>query len=178
MSKIEIYLTNLGKYNEGYLVGQWVKLPIPSEQLKKVFEEIQIDGKEYEEYFIADVETDLHGIACAVSEYSSITVLNELAEKLDELIGYEEEKLQAVLEYESISDVDDIIQIIQSLDNFDLLADINDTKDLGYYYIDELGCLDVPEYLKNYIDYESYGRDVDMETSGMFTRWGYVIDNR
>ena len=25
---MEIYLTNLGKYNEGYLVGEWVHLPV------------------------------------------------------------------------------------------------------------------------------------------------------
>ena len=28
---MEIYLTNLGKYNEGYLVGEWVHLPISSD---------------------------------------------------------------------------------------------------------------------------------------------------
>ncbi len=26
----EAFITNLGKYNEGYLVGEWVKFPIPT----------------------------------------------------------------------------------------------------------------------------------------------------
>ena len=35
---MNIYLTNLGKYNEGELVGEWVQLPISNEELQKVFE--------------------------------------------------------------------------------------------------------------------------------------------
>ena len=34
----EAYITNLGKYNEGELVGEWVKFPTTSEDLQKVFE--------------------------------------------------------------------------------------------------------------------------------------------
>ena len=36
----EAYITNLGKYNEGELVGEWVKFPTTSEDLKKVFERL------------------------------------------------------------------------------------------------------------------------------------------
>ena len=48
---MNIYLTNLGKYNEGELVGEWVQLPISNEELQKVFERIGIN-EVYEEYFI------------------------------------------------------------------------------------------------------------------------------
>lgn len=34
----EVFITNLGKYNEGNLVGEWVKFPTTEEELKKVFE--------------------------------------------------------------------------------------------------------------------------------------------
>ena len=27
-SLFEAYITNLGKYNEGFLVGEWVKFPV------------------------------------------------------------------------------------------------------------------------------------------------------
>ena len=29
---MSIYLTNLGKYNEGYLIGKWVKLPVAADK--------------------------------------------------------------------------------------------------------------------------------------------------
>ena len=45
---MNIYLTNLGKYNEGELVGEWVQLPISNEELQEVFKRIGIN-EEYEE---------------------------------------------------------------------------------------------------------------------------------
>ena len=36
--------------------------------------------------------------------------------------------------------------------------------------------MQVPEHLRNYIDYEAYGRDVAMDESGDFTDLGYVRD--
>ena len=36
--------------------------------------------------------------------------------------------------------------------------------------------MQVPEHLKNYIDYEAYGRDIAMDESGDFTDLGYVRD--
>ena len=56
----EAFITNLGKYNEGELVGEWVKFPTTSEELQKVFERIGIGSKDdfgnpYEEWFIRTV---------------------------------------------------------------------------------------------------------------------------
>ena len=53
------FITNLGKYNEGELVGEWVKFPTTAEELKKVFDRIGIGQKDdfrqpYEEWFITD----------------------------------------------------------------------------------------------------------------------------
>ena len=36
--------------------------------------------------------------------------------------------------------------------------------------------MQVPEHLRNYIDYEAYGRDVALEEGGEFTDLGYVRD--
>ena len=38
----EAFVTNLGKYNEGELVGEWVHFPTTEEEMKKVFERIGI----------------------------------------------------------------------------------------------------------------------------------------
>ena len=55
----EAFITNLGKYNEGVLVGEWVKFPTIAEELQKLFERIGIGSKDdfghpYEEWFITD----------------------------------------------------------------------------------------------------------------------------
>lgn len=177
MSMMSIYVTNLGRYNEGYLAGEWVKLPIEKEELKNVFKRIGIN-KRYEEWFITDYEVEVLGIGTAIGEYSSLKLLNELAEKLDSLCDWEKEKLQAILETESQSNPKDILDLIENLDDFDLLSDIENEEDLGYYYADECCCIDIPENIKCYFDYQSYGRDIHLDGNGTFTNYGYLIDNR
>ena len=126
MDNISIYVTNLGKYNEGYLMGEWVKLPVPADKLDEVLERIGING-EYEEYFITDYEASFANLN--LSEYTSIEALNEFAERLDEMESWEVEKLAAVLEYETVSSITDIMDIIDHLDDFDILADVEDDED-------------------------------------------------
>lgn len=77
---MNIFITNLGKYNEGELIGEWATLPISKEELQELFERIGIN-EEYEEYFITDYECDFY----EVGEYENIKTLNEIAEKMGEL---------------------------------------------------------------------------------------------
>lgn len=176
MDGIKIFLTNLGRYNEGILMGEWVRLPVPAEKLDEVLERIGING-EYEEYFITDYEASF--VNLNLSEYTSIEALNGFAERLDELESWEVEKLAAVLEYETVSSITDIMDIIEHLDDFEVLTDVEDDEGLGRYYAEELCTLNaVPEHLRSYFDYESYGRDIRLEMRCCFTSYGLVIDNR
>ena len=34
MDDFKVFITNLGKYNEGYLLGEWVTLPTTRDELK------------------------------------------------------------------------------------------------------------------------------------------------
>ena len=174
---MKIFITNLGKYTEGYLVGKWVKLPVCEEVLDKVLKEIGIN-EYYEEYFITDYENDIVGIGDVISEYSSVVALNELAQRLEDLSADEADKLGAVLEYEACRSVSDVLELIDKLDEFDLLTDVNDDEALGYYYAEEYCCIDIPENIKIYFDYEKFGRDVRLQSSCLFTTYGFLLDNR
>lgn len=174
---MEIFLTNLGKYVEGYLVGQWVKLPVPEDKLNNILKQIGIND-EYEEFFITDYETSFSGLRDVLGEYENIETLNELAEMLEALSSDDEDKLNAILEVESCRNVTDIKELIERLDEFDLITDIDDDDDLGRYLIDDCGVLSIPEPLQNYIDYEAYGRDVRLEQNITYTSYGCLFDNR
>lgn len=177
MSIMRIFLTNLGKYVEGSLIGEWVNLPINEDELKQVFKRIKIDER-YEESFITDYEVEVCGVGNAIGEYSSMSLLNEVAEKLDNLCDWEKEKLQAILEAESCSCLTDLLETIENLDNWDLLSDVKDREDLGYYYAEECCCINIPNDIKNYFNYEAFGRDIELEGNGIFTDYGYLINNR
>ena len=53
---ISAYVTNLGKYTEGELVGKWLDFPTTQTKINTVLKEIGIDGTRYEEIFITDYE--------------------------------------------------------------------------------------------------------------------------
>lgn len=176
------FITNLGKYNEGELVGEWVKFPTTAEEMKKVFDRIGIGQKDdfgnpYEEWFITDYDCYVDGLYDKLGEYESLDELNYLASKLDEMSRGEYEQFQAAMEIgDHTGSVQEIINLTENLDCYDVYPDIHDYDDLGRYYIDELDAMQVPEHLKNYIDYEAYGRDVAMDENGTFTDQGYVRD--
>ena len=179
----EAFVTNLGKYNEGQLVGEWVKFPTTEEEMQKVFERIGIGstdefGQPYEEWFITDYECPVHGVYDMLSEYESLDKLNYLASRIDEMDKWEQEKFVAIMEAgcDEVSDIDDLINLTYNLDCYDFIPDIHDESDLGYYYVHDAGIYSEKELgpLANYIDYERFGRDIAMDEIGKFTDEGYI----
>ena len=74
------FITNLGKYNEGELVGEWVKFPTTAEELKEVFKRIGIGqkddfGQPYEEWFITDYDCYVDGLYSKLGEYENLDEL-------------------------------------------------------------------------------------------------------
>ena len=152
-----------------------MELPIPWDKFQEVRNRIHVDAQH--EYFISDYESlfsNLH-----ISEFSSIAELNELAERIEELADFDYDKLGAVLESESSMSIAEILAIIDELDSFDLLEDVSDDEALGEYYAD-CCCIfaGVPDHIQRYFDFESYGRDIRLESNCCFTSYGVVIDNR
>ena len=172
---IEAYITNLGRYNENYLISEPLKFPTTTEEVQALLKRIGIDGVRYEEIFIASYETDIPGLCKCLGEYESIDELNYLASLLDDMQEWELEKFTAVVDFGEYNSVKDLINLTQNLDCFELYPGIEDEEDLGRYYIEEICTMEVPEHLKNYIDYEAYGRDMDMDEDGRFVDEGYVV---
>ena len=176
------FITNLGKYNEGELVGEWVKFPTTAEEMKEVFRRIGIGqrddfGQPYEEWFITDYDCYVDGLYDKLGEYENLDELNYLASKLDEMSESEYAQFQAGMEMgDHCGSLQEIINLTENLDCYEVYPDIHDYDDLGRYYIDELEVMQVPEHLQNYIDYEAYGRDVAIDENGTFTDQGYVRD--
>lgn len=175
--EINAYITNLGRYNEGELCGEWLAFPTTPEAVQGCLQRIGIDGERYEGWFITDYETDVDGLCDALGEYESLDQLNYLASLLEVLQG-DYHKLEAALIYESHSDgLTGIINLVLNLDTYTFYEGITDEEELGRFYIEECCSLEVPESLQYYIDYEAYGRDAALEEGGIFTQNGYFIND-
>lgn len=165
---IRIFLTNLGKYNEGHLVGEWLDLPATEEQIEEVKERIGIN-EEYEEWFITDYETDIEGLE--IREYSDIDELNELAETLEDMDDNDREVVEVML-----SEGFTLEDAIDKKDDCIVYSNCYDMEDVARGYAEQTGLLDsIPENLQSYFDFESYGRDMSYEGQYVFTKNGNCV---
>ena len=169
----EAYITNLGKYNEGELAGETLKFPTTTEEVQALLKRIGGDGVRYEEFFITSFDGAVLGLYDYLTEYENLDELNHLACLLSELEQSDLEKFEAVIDSGGhTSSVADLINLTQNLDCYEFYPDIESEEDLGRYATKDLP---IPEELKDYFDYEAYGRDVSINEGGHFAPGGYIV---
>lgn len=157
MTLFEAYVTNLGKYNEGELVGEYLKFPTTPEEVQALLKRIGIDG-------------DVLGLYDHLGEYENIDELNHLACVISELDQGDLEKFEAVIDSgEYTGSVKELINLAQNLDCFEFYPGVTDDETLGRIYVEDMEAIDVPEHLLNYFDYEAYGRDIRLNEDGHYT---------
>ena len=165
-----IYIANLGKYNEGELVGEWVNLPIEDEELEEVYIRIKVARRDedgnfipycmengicYEETAIHDYESEF----LTVDEYDSIAELNNLVLELEDLDTWEQNAVKAYCEAYS----DNICEAIDSLNDITFWNDYT-LEDLAHELVEE--CYfdnNTPDFIRNYFDYEAFARDLGFD---------------
>ena len=159
-SLFEAYVTNLGKYNEGELVGETLKFPATTEDVQALLKRIGVDGIRYEEIFITSFDGDVLGLYDYLGEYENLDELNHLAHLLSDMGTADLEKFEAVIDSgEYTGSVQELINLTHNLDCFDFEPGISNDEELGRLYIQDFGAVEIPEHLIDYIDYEAYGRD-------------------
>jgi antirestriction protein len=168
---LKIFLTNLGKYNEGDLVGRWLTLPCTLEERNTALSKIGI-GEQYEEYFITDYEND---VGLFIDQFECLSELNEIAKSIACLNAYQRNVLRAVIQLEPL-DLCDIVETVNNLSNYTLHTNIQTDYDLGHYHIHEIGKfnIDVNGEIAKYIDYEAYGRDIRLNSKLGFASDGWL----
>ena len=165
---IKGYITNLGKYNEGILAYKLISFPISDAELNAALKEIGckyvdengvVHNEFYEEYFFSDWDCE---IPFDFGEYLSISKINDIAERVEALMDYEQDALKVILE-EHTSDVDEALRIVESVayrtwDGCNSMADVAEAMADEYGYLNE-----IPERLRCYIGWEKWGRDLELK---------------
>lgn len=166
------FITNLEKYTEGELVGEWVGFPTTYEHLEKVMNKI---GKSFSNVeLVTDYDSKIGGMFELIGEYVNLDELNYLANKLKELSDTDLKNYEAALEYESFDNIQSLINLTDNLKNYPYYPEVTSEEDLGRYIIDKSRVIDVGEDIIAYFDFEAYGRDVSINEGGMFTKNGYI----
>lgn len=158
---IKIAITNLGAYNEGRLLFEWIDLPATGDELQAALDVIEIDGERYEEYFISDYEAPF-----SIGEFDNIDRLNEYAEQLDALDEGDRGALKAYLD-EVSNDFEEALEMATNGDYIEI-HDCYSMTDVAHYYMDELFAHEMPEFALRYFDYEAFGRDLSFDNTYAF----------
>lgn len=129
---------------------KWFEFPESEQTIRK-----NLGLSDHDEYLIADWD-DFNGI---INEYTSISSLNRLAEKLQEIPdNYSSLINDWVIHYNSIDNF---------IEEFDInnwtVAEVSRDEDFGVYLIEELSVIKIPDNIQPYFDYEAYGRDARLE---------------
>lgn len=160
------YITNLGKYNEGELVGEYVEFPIDEDDFEEKLKEIGIGstdefGQPYEEWFVTDYETNT-GIS--LGEYVSYDELNKIGEMIENINDQHlAETFQNAIEALGDYDIESIAEAV--IDGDIIFYDgITTDSDLGYELIEKIYGDDIPkDLIESYFDFEALGRDLRIE---------------
>lgn len=170
----KVFIANVGEYASGNLIGEWMSLPISREEAEKVFDRVR-NGAEDFEYIITEYDTSVKGLSANLGEHENISCLNYLAGELSNLDE------QGMTIYESIVsaevmpgiNIEDYINLTANLDAYSLLEGVRNEDELGRATIDRDKISSLGN-LAMYFDYEAYGRDFSINTSGNFVEAGYI----
>ena len=160
--------------------GYWLDLPTTAEKLQEAMREIHISTDNPQDFFIAGFSypEDRHlAIPYDMVLAADVDELNFLAARLEKLDAAALAELNAALQ-NSKGGFENIGQIIDYADNVDYfvhLPDVQSPGQLGDYYLNRSGMVDMPEEWKAGIDVARFGQHIAQQEQGAFTPYGYLV---
>lgn len=143
------FITNLAKYLDCELVGQWIDFPIDEDELAEVLEEIGIN-EEHEKFFFTNWETDYPEITKSLGQFESIEDVNDWAEGID---FYDASFIAAIIEATGC----DLQEALDNADNVTFYEGYT-LEEVAENIVED--CYDLPEIAERYFDYEAFARDL------------------
>ncbi len=171
MIEICVRIANPMKANKrGKPLSEWIGLPINQEEFQEALKEIDaVEG----EYIISGSSTQNFDIP--IDSFTNLWELNDLVTRIDEVDEDEHYKLAALIELAAPSDFDSIYRIIDHLEEYDFLSEIQDDYTLGRYFAIDCDMLHgTPEHLKYYFHFESFGFSMKLKYEIKYTSLGAV----
>ena len=179
--QFSILIDSRTRFETGKPGGAWLSMPTTTEQLHAAMRSVGITADNPQDFFIngfANTEKQPFDVPLSVIQGSTIDELNYLGKLLEMQSDEDRDKFTAAVTLgEHAGSVKDLINLAQNLDCYWIYPTVRTEADYGYYLIDELDELELPEEAKKYFKYEEYGRDAVQKDRGQFTDQGYIYNN-
>ncbi len=180
--QFSILIDSRSRFETGVPGGAWLPMPATAEQLHAAMQSVGITADNPQDFFIngfANTEDCPFDVPLEVIQRGSVDELNYLGKLLEMQRDEDKAKFAAAVTHgEYAGNLKDLINLAQNLDCYWLYPTVPSEEDYGYYLIDELDELELPEEAKKYFMYEDYGRDAAINDGGRFTEQGYVYNNK
>ena len=180
MSEVfSVLLHNRQRYEQGK-EGLWFSLPTTTEKLQAALREIGISADNPQDFFLYGYRSPQERPIKLPRDMvlsAGMDELNFLAARLEKLDATELTELNAALTSPQ-SDFHNIGQIIDYPENVDFyvhLPDVTGTGQLGDYYLNRSGMVDMPEEWKAGIFLPRFGLHIANTEHGVFTDYGYLV---
>lgn len=175
----QISIVNASEYDNGNKETSEIHLTLPqqADDIETALEEIGLPpDAEPGQYFINDRACILKSLNPLMDMHSDIHELAEVAKQLDTLDGFNMLKINAVMEsgaaFENLAEVK---EFTYNRDYYNLELDISDHTELGLSCIYKSGVFDtVPDYYKDAINPDAFGKYIAEAERGIFTTKGYL----
>ena len=162
--------------------GVWLSMPTTKEQLHEAMQRVGITADNPQDFLIngfMNTEQQPFDVPLPVIQSAGLDELNYLGNLLSMQRDEDRNKFTAAVTLgERAGNIKDLINLAQNLDCYWLYPTVQNEEDYGYYLIDELDELELPEEAKKYFMYEDYGRDAAINDGGRFTEQGYIYNNK
>ena len=176
-----ILIDNRSRFEAGELSSAWLSMPATVEQLHAAMQSVGITADNPQDFFINGYSYPLdkplalpYDMVCA----AGIDELNFLAARLEALASADLDELNAAAQRKpGFDNIGQIIDYTYNLDFFVHIPEVQTVRDLGDYYLNKSGMVDMPEEWKKGIDLAAFGRNAAEQERGSFTPYGYIVES-
>ena len=179
--QFSIMIGNRSRFEAGDPSGYWLDMPATKEQLHEAMRNVGITADNPQDFSIRGYSDDPekhialpYEMVCA----ADVDELNFLAAQLEQLDPAEVGKLNAALQQKNgLANIGQVIDFTYNVDFYVHIPEVHNYHDLGDYYLNQSGMVQMPEEWKGGIDLSTFGRNAAAQEKGAFTEYGYIVES-
>lgn len=162
---------------------EWLALPTDADKVRALFDRLGIEhvsrsqGPKADYYVSAAENLPFPELDAVIGKPDTIDGLNWLASRLDALDETELATVRAAMAVNNCVRLQDVIELTYNTEFYVLVPSVHNEADLGRYYLNDSGMVQMLEEWKAGIDPARFGAHIREQEQGHFTRQGYLVES-
>lgn len=173
-----VLIQNRTEFEKGNPAGVYLSLPATKEELHEAMKALNITADNPHDFFLNGYSTDEKRRIDIPFDWirdGDLDKINFLAARLEEMTTGQLEKLDAIMHSDfKPESLDGLINHTYNSDFYSYVPGILSYKELGDYFLNDSGRVQMPEQWKAGIDKEDFGFNAALHEDGKLTDYGYI----